>query len=165
MLNLVTYPDKRLHQASEKVVDFGDFLKDFAVQMNATMIANGGSGLAAVQVGKNIRLFIAVDHKNKDQYIVYINPTITYFSNKKTAIEEGCLSIPGVHGFVERAAKIRLNYQDINGQKQVMKAKGLNAIIIQHEMDHIDGRLIIDRNFQITEGQELLEKWRYEQQK
>ena len=81
---------------------------------------------------------------------------ITFKSLKKVAIEEGCLSIPGVYGYVERAAKIRLTYKDILGKKHTKKATGMEAIVLQHEIDHVNGFLIVNRPIQFTKGGERI---------
>lgn len=153
---LVLYPDPRLRLASKKIQTFDSSLQLLAREMYDIMARADGIGLAAAQVGTLIRLLI-VREDDERQYSVFCNPVITYFSKKKTAIEEGCLSIPGVMGFVERSAKIRLTYQDLAGAPHQEKAGGLRAIVLQHEIDHLNGILILDRTIQITKGGNLVQ--------
>ena len=155
MLPLVTYPDPRLRKQSVEVTLFDQKLANFAQEMNVVMIAHDGIGLAAPQVGRNERVIIV--KAEVSEYRVYVNPTITFYSKKIIPSEEGCLSIPGVFGTVKRSVKVHMKYQDIHGKKQTLKAKGMEAIILQHEVDHINGILILDRNITLVKGAEFLE--------
>ncbi len=148
VLPLVFYPDKRLQKPSAKVDIFDQSLSDLATAMAATMYANSGVGLAAPQIGQNIRLIVVTD--NKGGYIAYVNPELTFGSKEKVMSEEGCLSIPNVNAVVPRHAKIRWRYQTLTGEKKQDKARGLTGIIVQHEIDHINGILILDRATKIT---------------
>ena len=87
-----------------------------------------------------------------------INPEITYYSREKKTDEEGCLSLPGIYGAVSRAKKIHLKYQDLNGKVIKEKIKGFEAVVVQHEVDHLNGILFIDRTDKIIKGQEELDK-------
>ncbi|OGY91880.1 MAG: peptide deformylase [Candidatus Komeilibacteria bacterium RIFCSPLOWO2_01_FULL_53_11] len=160
MYQIVFYPTSALNEPSKKVSVFDAALKELAREMYVAMIAADGIGLAAPQIGKNIRLIIVRTPEDDGSYKAYVNPTITYASAKATGIEEGCLSLPGLFGHVPRAAKIRVQYSDIDGVKRTEKAKGVEAIVLQHEIDHIEGNLIINRDIELTKGQELLEQWK-----
>ncbi|MBU0670551.1 peptide deformylase, partial [Patescibacteria group bacterium] len=114
--------------------------------MIAKMYEDDGIGLAAPQIGQSIQLCVigkSAVPNGKD--LILINPKITYYSKKTTLAEEGCLSLPGVEADVERPAKIRLKGVDKNGEKITLKAKGLFARVLQHEIDHLEGILFIDR--------------------
>jgi len=110
--------------------------------MAITMLKKDGAGLAAPQVGKNIRLFVV---ETKDGSLVFINPKITRKSFKKEIDTEGCLSLPDIWGKVKRSYRVKVEFIDKNGNKQSLKAQGLLARVIQHESDHLDGILFIDK--------------------
>ncbi len=151
-LALTVHPKASLHHPSKPITEFGDDLRVLAEQMNETMIRENGIGLAAPQIGKNISIIIVKIGDEGDKYKCYVNPKITFSSAKTVAIEEGCLSVPGLFGYVERRAKIRVSYQDVDGKKIIEKATGMRAIVLQHEIDHINGTLIIDHAIQVTKG-------------
>ena len=114
----------------------------FSQNMIETMQNEKGVGLAAPQVGKSIRMIVV---GSENQPIAMINPEITFFSKETVVANEGCLSLPGEEYKIERAKKIRFKYYDIDGRKVKMKAKGLLARVVQHEIDHLDGILIPDK--------------------
>jgi len=153
-LKMVTLPTKSLFSPSEKITVFDDKLKKLAGQMGLAMYEYLGVGLAAPQIGENIKLIVVTD--NNGGYKAYVNPRITYYSRETVPSEEGCLSVPEVYGVIRRAAKIHLTYHDLDGKKQKTKAKGMEAIILQHECDHIDGKLFINHRPTITHGEEIL---------
>lgn len=114
--------------------------------MITEMYEDDGIGLAAPQIGKSIKLcVIGKSAVPEGEDFILINPKITYFSKKTSVAEEGCLSLPGIEGDVERPVKIRLKGLDKNGNKINIKAKGLFARVLQHEIDHLEGILFIDR--------------------
>ncbi|MBI4091101.1 MAG: peptide deformylase [Candidatus Komeilibacteria bacterium] len=163
MLHVVRYPVTTLNEPSELISAFDESLKKLAESMHETMIRENGIGLAAPQIGKNIRLIIVKVGDEGNDYRAYVNPEIVFSSDKTVAIEEGCLSLPGVFGYVQRASKIRFTYRDLDGKKQSGKARGMEAIVLQHEIDHINGSLIINRTFQVTQGMERLALWQKKQ--
>jgi peptide deformylase len=118
-----------------------------------TMHVEDGVGLASPQVGRNERIII-VNHRGKG--LVYINPVITKRSENQATDEEGCLSVPGVWGMVERAKKISIQALDRHGRIVELDCKGLDAAIFQHEIDHLDGILFIDRVTRFTKGADRL---------
>lgn len=148
------YPEPILRKTAKTISVFNDELKQLAQDMVAEMYKSDGVGLAAPQVGISQRL-IVVNHGKEAR--VYINPEITYFSPDKKVGEEGCLSLPNIFGLVKRSKKIHLKYQDINGQVIREKIKGLDSIILQHEVDHLNGILFIDRAEKIVKGQDILD--------
>ena len=156
MFSIVKHPARTLHQPCDDVTQFGDSLHALAEEMNKTMISSNGIGLAAPQIGKNIKFVIVKVGDEGSEYAAYVNPVITFRSAKKVSIEEGCLSLPGLYGYVTRAAKIRVKYQNVRGEKKIEKLTGMPAIILQHEIDHINSKLIIDRDIHITKGEKIL---------
>lgn len=156
MLKIVKYPDPFLRRTAKKVTDFNDDLKKVVLEMVEAMYQDDGIGLAAPQVGISQR-FLVIGKGDNQSYEVYINPEITFFSKNKELGEEGCLSVPQIFGLVRRAKKIHVKYQDINGLTQKVKLSGLDAIVLQHELDHLDGILFIDRAEEITKGQDILD--------
>ncbi|MBD3244868.1 MAG: peptide deformylase [Candidatus Moranbacteria bacterium] len=142
-LKIITKNDPTLRQKSKKISDVGDpKIQDTIKNMIKTLKLNNGIGLAAPQIGKLIRLFvIELDYK----LYVIINPEIKHISKDRIAMEEGCLSFPGIFYQIIRNKKITIKYIDQFGQKQTLKAKGILARAIQHEIDHLDGVLFIDK--------------------
>lgn len=149
ILKIVTNPNPILRKKS-KEIDFAGFkpreLKSLVASMVKTMIATDGVGLAAPQIGKNIRLAVI---NFKDGAFCVINPKITKKSFSKEIGPEGCLSVPGVFGQVKRHKKITLTYFDQEGKKIKFTAQGMMARVLQHEIDHLDGILFIDKAVKI----------------
>lgn len=148
-LPIVTYPDKRLKEVSKAIDTFDAELHGFLDAMYDTMIASNGIGLAAIQVAKPIRVLIinlADEEGNqpKEELLEIINPEIVH-SEGTTFYQEGCLSVPGFYEDVDRHEKVTLKYQDRNGQEQTLEADGLLSVAIQHEIDHLDGKLFIEK--------------------
>src|SRR3989338_8849005 len=153
VLPLVIHPDSRLREKSRpvdlNVLNEPEF-RQLILAMGKTMHANKGVGLAAVQIGRLIRLTVI---NTDDGLLPLINPVIARKSWRKELGEEGCLSIPGVFGLVKRSLTISVRARDLEGNKIHFKAKGFFARVIQHEVDHLNGVLFIDRAKQLTEGQ------------
>lgn len=154
LLPIVTIPDKVLRETSAPVERIDDELKRFMDQMLATMYDAPGIGLAAVQVGVPRRL-ITIDVVAKESEeeegteptrdpMFLINPEIVWRSEEPSLYEEGCLSIPEYYAEVERPARIRFRYLDREGKEHEQEAEGLLATVVQHEVDHLDGKLFID---------------------
>jgi peptide deformylase len=155
-LKIRCVPDHILRQKSKPVLKIDKKIKKMAKEM-INFLAKGtkgkriGVGLSAVQIGKPLRLFIAFDpQKEKDK--VFLNPQITWQSKKMTKgvpesenENEGCLSVPGYWGKVKRHWQIKLAYQDLQGKKHHQKFKGFLSTVIQHETDHLNGILFVDR--------------------
>jgi peptide deformylase len=146
LLPIITLPDPILRKMSARVERVDDDLRRLADNMLETMYDAPGVGLAAVQVGIPRRLLV-VDTSGKDeerQPLVLINPEILSLGSEMRAHEEGCLSIPDVRVDIERPGSLRVRFLDRNGKPQELEADGLLATAIQHEIDHLNGRLIID---------------------
>jgi len=146
VLPLVTAPDPRLKAASKKVDKVDAELKRFMADMLETMYASNGVGLAAIQVGvpKAVAV-IDIDPKGENSKPVYlINPAITWKSKEILEHHEGCLSVPEIWDDVDRHERVRVEYTDEHGKKQTLEADGLMAIALQHEIDHINGKLFLD---------------------
>lgn len=136
-----------LRARSVEIADFNDGLKKIAEDLIDTMKTAKGLGIAAPQVGKNIRIFIAtLGYKTPAQKIVpMVNPVILSHSADMEIDEEGCLSLPGIYGKVERFRGVKVEFFDLEGQKQTLELEGLDARVVQHETDHLNGVLFIDR--------------------
>ena len=145
ILELLYYPDEKLHQASSPVTEFNDELKKLVTDMFETMYADEGIGLAAPQINvfKRIVVIDVVNERKHEDQLVLINPE---FISKEgtTGIDEGCLSVTGLRGKVERAEKVTVKAQNLNGEFFEINADGLLAICLQHEIDHLNGKLFID---------------------
>ena len=143
MLNIITHPNKILRKKTQEIENVLDpEIQQLAQDMIKAMNKDEGVGLAAPQVGKSLSL-ITIDFK--DGPLILFNPKITFFSKKKEEGEEGCLSLPEIYGQVERSHKIRVKALDQEGKKIKFKAEGLFARVLQHEIDHLNGVLIIDK--------------------
>jgi len=143
---ILHYPDKRLREPGVVVSDFGPDLQSLIDDMAETMYAAPGVGLAAPQIGESLRLFIvdiATGEDDPSDLRILINPTITDREGE-IVWEEGCLSFPGVHEEIQRAERIRVRAQDRHGAHFELEAEGLLSVAIQHENDHLDGRLMVD---------------------
>ncbi len=148
ILNMVYAPDIRLKTMCKDVEEITDELKQLAADMVETMYENKGVGLAAPQIGKTIRLFVMDCEQNEEgeggKVYKLFNPVITHASEELNEYEEGCLSLPEVLQIVTRPKEITVEYLDENGQKQVLEADGLTATCIQHEIDHLNGKILLD---------------------
>jgi len=142
-LTILEFPDTRLRTRAGAVKSVDDALRLLIDDMFETMYAAPGIGLAATQVDVHQRLLVADVSVNKTEPHVLINPRILE-KDGVTVTEEGCLSVPGYYEEVERAEHIRVRFLDRNGEETEMEAEGLLAVCIQHEMDHLEGKLFID---------------------
>lgn len=158
-LKIVKHPSKVLREPSKPVTfPLKPELKKLAADMVDTVRKASGIGLAAPQVSHNVRLIIIdLEHMGLPPFALF-NPEIISASKKIESMEEGCLSIPGVFGMVDRPAKVKFRGQDHEGNFVSAEVDGMLARVIQHEIDHIDGILIIDKISKFTQGKELLEK-------
>jgi len=140
-LSILTHPNPILKSISHEIPEVTNEIRLLANDMIETMNAAQGIGLAAPQIGKTIRLIVVGDTSP----LVLINPVITARSFRKDSMKEGCLSIPGITVAVKRSTGITVQYTDLNGARVTLKQRGLLARVIQHEIDHLDGILIIDK--------------------
>ena len=143
LLPILTYPNERLHIVAKPVEQVDDRIRTLATDMAETMYASRGIGLAATQVDVHERVVVIDLSEEHNQLLTLINPVITK-KDGETTYEEGCLSVPGIYDNVTRAETITVEFLDINGNKQTLDADGLLAICIQHEMDHLIGKLFVE---------------------
>jgi peptide deformylase len=140
VLNVLEYPDPALRKATSEVSEFGDALKKLVTDMWETMYLSKGVGLAAPQVGRPVKLFVADWEGNRR---VVANPSIVEAEGAER-VDEGCLSFPGIYEEVTRPTKIRIIYSDENGERHDETAEGYLARVFVHETDHLNGKLLID---------------------
>lgn len=143
LLEVLCFPDKRLRTVAKPVEQITAELKKVAENMIETMYEEEGVGLAATQINFHQRLVVIDVSEQRNQAMVIINPVIVEHSGEEVS-EEGCLSVPETHAEVKRAEFVTLEYLDLEGKQQVLNADGLLAVCIQHEIDHLDGKLFID---------------------
>ena len=142
-LNILEFPDPRLTTVATAVETFDKELKKLVEDMTETMYSANGIGLAATQVNVHKRLLVLDVSEDQDQPRVYINPEILSQSGEQTH-EEGCLSVPGIYANMKRAENITVRAQDIEGNSFEEQLEELHAVCVQHEMDHLVGRLFVD---------------------
>ncbi len=143
LLKILRYPDPRLHTVAKPVARVDDEVRQLAADMAETMYAAPGIGLAATQVDRHIRMILVDISETKDQLKIFINPEILA-KDGETVYEEGCLSVPGIYDKVTRAEHIRVRALDLHGNPFEMEADGLLAICIQHEIDHLNGKVFVE---------------------
>ena len=143
ILNVLHFPHPNLRKKATLIEAIDAGIRTLAENMQETMYAEGGIGLAATQVDVHKRVIVMDLSETKDQPRVMINPEIIQRVGSEQ-MQEGCLSVPGFYETVERAEKIRCRYLDLEGESRELDADGLLAVCIQHEIDHLDGKLFID---------------------
>ncbi len=144
-LKILIFPDPRLRKVAEKVSKFDKCLKNLADDMLHTMYEAKGIGLAATQVDHHIRLVVMDLSDDRNEPRIFVNPSYKVLKNHNLfEFEEGCLSIPGFNETISRPDKIELKWQDINGKEHIDKPEGLLTVCIQHEIDHLEGKLMVD---------------------
>jgi peptide deformylase len=145
---ILRYPDPRLRQPSQPVTAFGEELRQLVADMKDTMYLSEGAGLAAIQVGEPLALYIVdpevAGRTAEEPPVVFANPEIVWLSEEEQMGDEGCLSFPGIFVPVKRAQQARVRAQDVEGKTFEMEGQGLFARAMQHETDHLSGRLLID---------------------
>jgi peptide deformylase len=144
ILNILRYPDPRLHKIAQPVSAFDARLAKLVADMADTMYDAPGVGLAASQVDVHERVIIIDITEEKNALTAYINPEIIWASEERQIYDEGCLSVPGVYDGVERATRIKVRAFDIKGEQFEQEADGLLAVCIQHEMDHLMGKVFVE---------------------
>ncbi len=142
-LAILEYPDKRLRLRAEPVGEVDSEVRTLAADMLETMYAAAGIGLAATQVNVRKRILVIDISEARNEPHVLINPEIV-FAEGTVSSEEGCLSVPDVFDYVERAERIRATYLDLDGEPAELEAEDLLAVCVQHEIDHLDGKLFVD---------------------
>ena len=144
ILSILCYPDPRLHTVARPVQAVDDRVRTIVADMLATMYDAQGIGLAATQVNVHERIVVIDTSEDRNQPLVIINPEIVWASPETEVGDEGCLSVPGIYDGVERAERVKVCALDEQGQAREIEADGLLAVCIQHEMDHLDGKLFVD---------------------
>ena len=143
-LPILRYPDPRLHTVAAPVREVDARVRELIERMFATMYAANGIGLAATQVDVHERLIVIDVSEERNQRLVLINPVIEWASEETQKGEEGCLSVPGIYDGVERSVAVRVRALDAQGQSRVIEAEGLLAVCMQHEMDHLLGKVFVE---------------------
>jgi peptide deformylase len=143
ILKILQYPDERLHKVAKKVAQVNEATRKLVRNMAETMYAAPGVGLAATQVDVHERIILVDVSETHDQLKVFINPEIIASSGVSDC-EEGCLSVPGIYETVSRAGKISVRALDEKGETFTLDAEGLLAVCIQHEMDHLIGKVFVE---------------------
>ena len=144
LLPILVYPDPRLHTVAKPVAAVDARIRQLLADMRETMYDANGIGLAATQVDVHERVIVIDVSEERNQPMVLINPEITWASDEKRVGEEGCLSVPGIYDGVERSLAVKVRALDENGQERVIEAEGLTAVCIQHEMDHLMGKVFVE---------------------
>jgi peptide deformylase len=144
LLPILEYPDPRLRTVAKPVTRFDDRLRSLVADMAETMYEAPGVGLAATQVDVHERLVVIDVSETKDALKVFINPEIVWASEEQVECEEGCLSVPGVYDVVTRPAAVRVRAQDQRGESFELECDGLLAVCVQHEMDHLLGKVFVE---------------------
>lgn len=143
ILKIIQYPDERLHKVAAKVTTITDSTRKLISDMAETMYSAPGIGLAATQVDIHQRIILADVSENGDNLLVFINPEIIN-NEGESEYEEGCLSVPGIYEKVQRAEKITVKALNAQGEHFTLEANGLLAVCIQHEMDHLLGKVFVE---------------------
>ena len=144
LLPILCYPDPRLHKVAKPVQTVDARIKTLIADMFETMYDAKGIGLAATQVDVHERLIVIDASEQRDEPLVLINPEIVWTSAEKHVNEEGCLSVPGIYDSVERFDAVRVNALDGNGTARTIEAQGMLAVCVQHEMDHLLGKVFVE---------------------
>jgi peptide deformylase len=144
IIPILQYPDERLHKVAKKVESITETTQKLIEDMAETMYAAPGIGLAATQVDVHLQVIVIDISETHNDLLVLINPEII-FSEGESKCEEGCLSVPGIYDKVERAERIEVRAQNAKGEKFKMKAEGILSVCIQHEMDHLKGKVFVER--------------------
>jgi peptide deformylase len=144
LLNILRYPDPRLHKVAKPVTEFGERLHKLVADMAETMYDAPGVGLAATQIDVHERVIVIDVTETHDKLMVFVNPEIVWASEEKQVYDEGCLSVPGVYDGVERPARVKVKAVDQFDKPFEVEADGLLAVCIQHEMDHLMGKVFVE---------------------
>jgi peptide deformylase len=144
LLSILTYPDPRLHTVARPVQAVDARIRGLVADMLETMYDANGIGLAATQVDVHERVVVIDVSEERNQPLVLVNPEIVWASEDKQVGDEGCLSVPGIYDGVERSRAIRVRALDGEGQSREIEAEGLLSVCIQHEMDHLLGKVFVE---------------------
>ena len=145
IMKILTFPDPRLRTVAAPVEKFDKSLKKLTDDMLETMYAENGIGLAATQVNVHKRVIVVDISEKKNEPLVLINPVLNKVIDPELkTYSEGCLSVPGFYEELERPSEIEISFQDVNGQDHTLIANGLLSVVVQHEMDHLEGKMMVD---------------------
>ena len=145
LLKILVFPDPRLRTLAEPIMDFDDSLKKLSEDMLETMYEGSGIGLAATQVNVHKRIIVVDISEEKNSPLILVNPTLKKIINpEKKSYSEGCLSVPGFYEELLRPSSVEINAYDVNGNEVNIVTEGLLSVVIQHEMDHLDGKMMVD---------------------
>ena len=144
LLTILRFPDPRLHTVAKPVAQVDARLRQLTSDMLATMYDAEGIGLAATQVDVHERLVVIDVSESRDQPLVLINPEIIWASEETLMGDEGCLSVPGIYDGVERSIAVKVQALDLDGQSQIHDVEGMLAVCMQHEMDHLMGKVFVE---------------------
>lgn len=151
ILPILHYPDERLHTVAKPVAVVDRKIRQLVADMAETMYAAPGIGLAATQVDVHLRVIVMDISEAHDQLLALINPIILK-SEGEAVRDEGCLSVPGIYEPVKRAAKITVKYLNLEGKEVIQEAEGLIGVCIQHEMDHLEGKVFVEYLSRLKQG-------------
>jgi peptide deformylase len=144
LLTILQYPDPRLHTVAKPVREVDGRIKQLVADMLETMHEANGIGLAATQVDVHERVIVIDVSEQRDQPLVLVNPEIAWASEEMQVNDEGCLSVPGIYDGVERASRVKVSALDEHGHPRTIEAEGILAVCIQHEMDHLKGKVFVE---------------------
>ena len=144
ILPILCYPDPRLHTVASPVQAVDERIRALVSDMLATMYDAHGIGLAATQIDEHVRVVVIDVSEERNEPMTLINPEILWASEEKQLGEEGCLSVPGIYDGVERSTSVKVRALDENGKSREIEAEGMLAICIQHEMDHLMGKVFVE---------------------
>ncbi|MDG1680480.1 MAG: peptide deformylase [SAR86 cluster bacterium] len=145
LLKILVFPDPRLRTLAEPIMDFDDSLKKLSEDMLETMYEGSGIGLAATQVNVHKRIIVVDISEEKNSPLILVNPTLKKIINpEKKSYSEGCLSVPGFYEELLRPSSVEINASSVNGDEVNIVTEGLLSVVIQHEMDHLDGKMMVD---------------------
>ena len=152
LLPILCYPDPRLHKVAQPVQAVDERIHALVDDMLETMYEASGIGLAATQIDVHLRLVVIDVSEQRNQPLVLINPEITWMSEARVKGEEGCLSVPGIYDGVERASAVKVKALDRHGKAQQVEAEGMLAVCMQHEMDHLLGKVFVEYLSPLKQG-------------
>ena len=144
VLKILIFPDQRLRTVAKEVLDINEEVKTLSKDLLETMYEGNGIGLSATQVNIHKRILVVDISEEKDSPKIFINPSVEALGQEKKIYGEGCLSVPGFFEDVSRPAKIKITALNLDGKRFSMEAEDLLAVAVQHEMDHLDGKIFVD---------------------
>ena len=144
LLPILTYPDPRLHTVAKPVAAVDARIRQLVADMLETMYDASGIGLAATQVDVHERVIVIDVSEERNAPLVFINPEIAWASEETQVNDEGCLSVPGIYDGVERPSRVKVTALDAEGRSRTVEAEGLLAVCVQHEMDHLRGKVFVE---------------------